>query len=766
MNDVVSVRDRIRFRGPTVRTSVVRRSRLDGRYASATGRVLRVLAPAGYGKSTQVWRWVDEDYRRTHWLDLEPIDNDPLVLARAIAIGLVEATSMDPDDGANEATPFDDVAKLVAAPVEPFVLVLDDIHHLVSDESAALIDLIIGHLSRDSLLVLVGRSQHRAESVARHRLDPGVVDVTADDLAFDLSETEELLTALGVEADVDMLTALDEQFEGWPAGIRLAGQVLATRQGTARLPLQKLGDLSYVTDYITQEWFGAIAPADQAFLTELGCLERFSGRQCDDVLGRNDSASVLRRLCHGDLMLIGLDEHDEWYRMHAVLSRWLSARLRSRDPDRWRAVHLAASAWWSTEGDADLAIEHAVAADEPDLVELLMMQHCGVYAARGMYRTINRWLGHFSDDRIRESLPMQQAKAVVNIGEGDGEQALRWARRCATTDLPAGRVPDSVAESLHYQTDALVAALETHPARDLVPVADRASRHLPHGEWRGLACLALGANQYLCGQPGAIESLREALFENKVAKTTTLQATTAAVLAIVLDLEGSPEEAAALSYEAIRLLASPLGKDAAGTAVSLAIASLVDARAGRHEDAIDRRDAAREKLASFERSGPWFGILGVIPLIRTSLLVDDAHTALELQQELEAKMMEQDSATPLARHIDDLGDAVRGAIGAFADRTWALTGAELRVLQYLPTNLSLSDIAEQLFVARNTVKSHAAAIYRKLGTTSRTDAVDLARAAGLLTQPSPKASIAKARPFGADAASPTGGSDPVTIVGR
>jgi LuxR family maltose regulon positive regulatory protein len=739
MKDVVSVRDHIRFRGPTVRTSVVRRSRLDGRYAAANGRVLRVLAPAGYGKSTQVWRWVGEDDRRTHWLDLEPIDNDPLVLARAIATGLVERPSIGPDDGADGATPFDDVAKLVAAPVEPFVLVLDDVHHLVSDESAALIDLIISHLSRDSLLVLVGRSQPRAESVARHRLDPGVIDVTANDLAFDLSETEELLTALGVEADADVLTALVAQFEGWPAGLRLAGQVLATSQGAVRLPLEKLGDLSYITDYITQEWFGAIAPADQVVLTELGCLARFSGRQCDEVLGRNDSASVLRRLCHGDLMLIGLDEHDEWYRMHAVLSRWLSARLRSRDPDRWRAVHLAASAWWSAEGDADLAIEHAVVAQERDLVELLVLQHSGAYAARGMYRTINRWLEHFGDERIRESLPMQQAKAVVNIGEGDGEQALRWTRRCAATHLPAGRVPDPVAERLNYQTDALVAALENSPAHDLVPVAERASRHLPHGEWRGLACLALGANRYLCGQHGAIESLREALFENEVANTTTLQATAAAALAIVLDLEGSPEEAAALSHEATRLLATPLGQDASATAVSLAIASLIDARAGRHDDAIDRRDAARKKLANFERSAPWFGILGLIPLIRTSLLVDDAQTALELQQELEAKMLDQDSATPLAKHIDDLGDAVRGANAAFADRTWALTTAELRVLQYLPTNLSLADIAERLFVARNTVKSHAAAIYRKLGTTSRTDAVDLARAAGLLTETSPKA---------------------------
>ena len=65
-------------------------------------------------------------------------------------------------------------------------------------------------------------------------------------------------------------------------------------------------------------------------------------------------------------------------------------------------------------------------------------------------------------------------------------------------------------------------------------------------------------------------------------------------------------------------------------------------------------------------------------------------------------------------------------------RQWSLTAAELRVAQYLPTNLSLSDIATRLYVSRNTVKSHAAAIYRKLGTSSRGEAVRLARSAGLI----------------------------------
>jgi LuxR family maltose regulon positive regulatory protein len=61
-----------------------------------------------------------------------------------------------------------------------------------------------------------------------------------------------------------------------------------------------------------------------------------------------------------------------------------------------------------------------------------------------------------------------------------------------------------------------------------------------------------------------------------------------------------------------------------------------------------------------------------------------------------------------------------------------LSDAELRVLRYLPTNLSAGDIADQLYVSTNTVKTHMRHIYAKLDAHSRTSAVARARALGLI----------------------------------
>ena len=65
-----------------------------------------------------------------------------------------------------------------------------------------------------------------------------------------------------------------------------------------------------------------------------------------------------------------------------------------------------------------------------------------------------------------------------------------------------------------------------------------------------------------------------------------------------------------------------------------------------------------------------------------------------------------------------------------------LSGSEIRVLRYLPTNLSMRQIAGELYVSHNTVRTHISHLYAKLGTHTRAEAVARARALGLLA-PSP-----------------------------
>ena len=81
-----------------------------------------------------------------------------------------------------------------------------------------------------------------------------------------------------------------------------------------------------------------------------------------------------------------------------------------------------------------------------------------------------------------------------------------------------------------------------------------------------------------------------------------------------------------------------------------------------------------------------------------------------------------------ADELQQMLDTIRGAtFGASS-----LTPAELRLLPLLATHLSYADIGERLFISRNTVKSEAGSLLRKLGVSARGDAVTKARSIGLL----------------------------------
>lgn len=94
------------------------------------------------------------------------------------------------------------------------------------------------------------------------------------------------------------------------------------------------------------------------------------------------------------------------------------------------------------------------------------------------------------------------------------------------------------------------------------------------------------------------------------------------------------------------------------------------------------------------------------------------------------------NALPDAQALRAALDAAWGEADDFAatalDDAGELTLAELRVLRFLPSYLTLGQIAARLHVSTNTVKTQAHAVYRKLGVSSRSAAVERAAAIGLV----------------------------------
>jgi LuxR family maltose regulon positive regulatory protein len=128
---------------------------------------------------------------------------------------------------------------------------------------------------------------------------------------------------------------------------------------------------------------------------------------------------------------------------------------------------------------------------------------------------------------------------------------------------------------------------------------------------------------------------------------------------------------------------------------------------------------------------PWLTLQAQLEFARAYLALGDsrAHTLLE---EIRDVLDDHPHLGVLADQADELETDLAAMPEHGNGAAAGLTGAELRLLPLLSTHLSFREIGEELFVSRNTIKTQAISVYRKLGVSSRSDAIDRAALLGLV----------------------------------
>ena len=143
-------------------------------------------------------------------------------------------------------------------------------------------------------------------------------------------------------------------------------------------------------------------------------------------------------------------------------------------------------------------------------------------------------------------------------------------------------------------------------------------------------------------------------------------------------------------------------------------------------------EAAAEDVARLLRHmvpHPWMTLLADVVLGEGAVARADMAAARRHALAAQSQLDKYSDAGILRGRAEHLLEAVE-----YARRVEPLTPAERRVLGLLPTHLTDAQMAERLFVSRNTIKTHVKSLYRKLDVSSRADAVGRARELGLLVR--------------------------------
>jgi len=150
--------------------------------------------------------------------------------------------------------------------------------------------------------------------------------------------------------------------------------------------------------------------------------------------------------------------------------------------------------------------------------------------------------------------------------------------------------------------------------------------------------------------------------------------------------------------------------------------------------------AARQHLFSAQRSRPLLtyaiphvSVQALAELIHVHLAMADVAGARALLRQVDELLARRPDLGTLTGEVAKLRTLLAAERGATQGKASSLTVAELRVLPLLATHLSFPEMAAELSLSPHTVKSQAISIYRKLGASSRNQAVIHARELGLLT---------------------------------
>ncbi len=720
---------------PPLRHEHIDRERLFVRLDEAVARPLTLVsAPTGFGKTTLLAAWARRASRRTAWLTITAGDSDTVRLAAGIVAslrraGVVLGDHVDRDLVAPGIDVADEVLPKILGSIDGIdsvVLVLDDYHLLSGAAAHHLVETLVSDLPA-SLRVVIASRADPSLPLGRLRAMGSMVEIRADQLRFDPDEADQFLNgSLCLDLDPGSVKTLEARTEGWPAGLYLAALTLRDRTDRARFVSAFAGSSRHVVDYLSEEVLDGLSADDRTFLLWTSILGRLSGPLCDVVTGMSGSAARLRDLERANLFIVPLDESGTWFRYHRLFAELLRSEVVDETPELVPELHRRAARWHAEQGLSATAIEHALVAGDRDWAATLLVRSWRDFARIGQFQTFERLLAEIGPDRGALAGPLAAVAALMAGFLGREPDQVAPLVAAAESSGWVGPTPDG------WTIDALVSLVKgTFIAVDLEE--DKAAalalieRYGTDPDLLTAGRTGLAMILTLEGDPAAALAVLEPIELDSLAPNLAIHA--AAARSTAVGDHGDPPRAERIARETLTR-AEHWGLVTSRVAGALWLA-LGSALAGQRKP--------HEAIPPLERALQSWGVPGTIHRASVLIALGSAFGAIGERAKARAAAREARAILTRCPHAGILParlEALERRLRIGADRTLPQadrpTEAEIRVLRLLATSRSAREIASQLFISINTVKTHTKALHRKLGTSSRDETVARARELGLL----------------------------------
>jgi len=438
---------------PRAVTELLQRPRLTKKLQANLGSpITMVAADAGCGKTTLIADFVRSQTRPTVWYQLDHTDADPVVFLGYIANGIKnfypafgEAIFPYLSEANEEVLRFPErsadllINEILQSVEQPFILVLDDYHHIGRDTIVhKLVDRLLQYSSDLVHLIITTRDLPPLATMRRKTQSAALV-ITRDDLLFTDDEVKELFKqTLNVELKDQEIAEYRGRTQGWITALQLVRQVaeqeMHSADGPAALDLHNILQQSErdIFDYFAEEVFSRESADTQRLLMDLSLLESLQLDLCSTLFPDLRCSASLPELAQKNVFLTvaGDRQTGEEYRFHPLFREFLARRLRSDigqarvAEERNRiADHFLKSKKW------EVALPYLLAARNFDRAASVIAETGNEWIAAGAFTSLGLFAEQIPERSLEEHPRSLLHKAEVARLHGELEKSSKLLNR-------------------------------------------------------------------------------------------------------------------------------------------------------------------------------------------------------------------------------------------------------------------------------------------------------------------------------------------------
>lgn len=475
--------------------------------ASAAAPVTMVAADAGYGKTTLIADYLRDQPRPFIWYQLDHTDADPIVFLNYVAQGIKgiepgfgealfpyladanEELIRHPERGADLL-----INEILGSIEQPFILVLDDYHHIGRETLVhKIVDRILQY-SSELLHLMITTRDLPPLAIMRRRTQAAALVVTRDDLLFTDAEVRDLFKkTLDIDLKDDEITAYRDRTQGWITALQLVRQVAEKEQDTNGLSRPGLSEMLQrsekdIFDYFAEEVFSREDAETQELLLYLSLLETLPLEQCSLLFPNMRCSAALPELAQKNVFLTAAGDGgtSEEYRFHPLFRDFLLRRLRSEigqagvaeERNRIADVFLKNKQW-------ELALQFLIDAENFERAAEVLAAHGDAWLSAGAIVALGAVTDRIPDEFLGRFPRSLLHKAELARLQGDSRKSSGLLTRAVRLLNEQGDRPGE-AEALHSL--ASVMRRRGKPA-DAIELLEKAERLVPKDSETYLKCL-------------------------------------------------------------------------------------------------------------------------------------------------------------------------------------------------------------------------------------------------------------------------------------